>query len=103
MLLQTTTTESNADLLIKVVLESGLSPCIQQNKIQSSYIWGENFSSRNIVNEIEVLLSFKVFKKDFKKLEKLILKYHSYKLPEIVGVKLYKVSKAYKKWCEASL
>lgn len=100
MLLQTTTTESNAKLLIKVALELGLSPCIQQAQIQSSYMWKKDSNFLQIVNEAEVLLNFKVFKKDFKKLKEILLKHHTYELPEIIGIKLYKVSKPYRKWCE---
>ncbi|MBX7490020.1 divalent cation tolerance protein CutA [Helicobacter turcicus] len=100
MLLQTTTTKSNAKLLIQTALEQGLSPCIQQKQIQSHYMWAEDSKPKKVISEEEILLNFKVFKKDFKKLKKLILKHHSYTLPEIVGIKLYKVSKPYKKWCK---
>ncbi|WDL75595.1 divalent cation tolerance protein CutA [Helicobacter winghamensis] len=100
MLLQTTTTESNAKLLIEIALQSRLCPCIQQTQIQSSYVWKKDSNFSQIVSEAEVLLSFKVFKKDFKKLKKDLLKNHAYELPEIVGIKLHKVSREYKKWCK---
>lgn len=102
MLLQTTTTQSHAKFLIQAALKSGLSPCIQQMQIQSSYLW-EKDSRLQVVHEAEVLLSFKVFKQDFKALKTLILKHHNYTLPEIVAIKLYKVSKAYKKWCKSCI
>ncbi|WP_299546649.1 divalent cation tolerance protein CutA [uncultured Helicobacter sp.] len=100
MLLQTTTTESNAKLLIKTALELRLCSCIQQTQIQSSYVWKKDSNFSQIVSEEEVLLNFKVFKKDFKTLKKTLLKNHAYELPEIVGIKLHKVSAEYKKWCK---
>ncbi|TLD85049.1 divalent cation tolerance protein CutA [Helicobacter sp. MIT 11-5569] len=102
MLLQTTTTESNAKILIKVALGCGLSPCIQQMQIQSHYMWAKDSKTLEVVNENEILLSFKVFKKDFKALKKLLLKHHTYELPEIIGIHLQKVSKPYKKWCKSA-
>lgn len=102
MLLQTTTTRANATILIGIALESTLSACVQQINIQSHYVWhnAQNPSLLEVCNENEILLSFKVFKQDFKDLRKLILQYHTYKIPEIIGIKLYKVSKSYQKWCK---
>lgn len=102
MLLQTTATQSNATLLIQVALESKLCACAQQTNIQSHYFWhnAQNPNLLEICNEEEILLTFKVFEKDFKSLRKLILQNHSYEIPEIIGIQLSKVSKSYKKWCE---
>lgn len=100
MLLQTTTTKDNAKMLIAKALQNRLSPCIQQMEIQSHYVWRDTQNARKIMCEDEILLSFKVFKKDFKNLKKLVLKHHIYELPEIIGIKLYKVSKYYKNWCQ---
>lgn len=70
MLLQTTTTKDNAKMLIAKALQNHLSPCIQQMEIQSHYVWRDtqNAKARKIMCEDEILLSFKVFKKDFKSL-----------------------------------
>lgn len=102
MLLQTTTTRSNATLLIQVALESRLCACVQETNIQSHYFWhnAQNPKSLEICNEEEILLTFKVFEKDFKSLRRLILQNHNYEIPEIIGIKLSKVLKSYKKWCE---
>lgn len=101
MLLQTTTTKENAEVLIDKALESKLTACIQESKIQSHYLWRNNPKEDfKIYNEKEILLCFKVFKRDFKTLRRLILRFHSYEIPEIIGVKLYKISSAYKKWCK---
>ena len=109
MLLQTTTTRENAETLIKIALECHLSACVHQSTIKSHYFWCEESLKQNdskhrdskpkAVCEEEILLHFKVFKKDFKKLQKLILAHHSYSLPEIIGIPLCKVSKQYQKWC----
>lgn len=102
MLLQTTTTITNAEVLIEIALQSKLTPCIQQTEIQSHYFWyhSTNQNSLEVCHEKEILLSFKVFKQDFKTLRRLILQHHSYEIPEIVGIKLKQISKAYKKWCQ---
>ncbi|WP_416824955.1 divalent cation tolerance protein CutA, partial [Helicobacter ganmani] len=102
MLLQTTTTPANAEVLIEVALQSKLTPCIQHAEIQSHYFWHHSTSQNllEVCHEKEILLSFKVFKQDFKTLRRLILQHHSYEIPEIVGIKLSQVSKAYKKWCQ---
>lgn len=101
MLLQTTTTEENAKVIIDMALESKLTACIQESKIQSHYLWRNNPKENfEVYNEKEILLCFKVFKQDFKALRQLILRFHSYEIPEIIGIKLYKVSSAYQKWCE---
>lgn len=93
MLLQTTTTEENAEVLVACGLESGLVSCVQRVAIESCYFW-EN----EIKRDKEMLLTFKVNKSDFKKLESEILKKHIYEIPEIVGVSLDYVSSEYEKW-----
>ncbi len=101
MLLQTTTTKQNAGVLINEALHSGLSVCVQQISIQSHYFWRvQQEQDLKVCNEEEILLSFKVFKHDFKALHKLILQHHSYEIPEIIGLKLHQISKVYKKWCK---
>lgn len=101
MLLQTTETKTNAEILAEVALRSRLSACVQRTDIQSHYFWNQSKQdSLEVCRENEILLSFKVFKRDFKALRKLILQHHSYEIPEIIGIKLYKVSQDYKKWCK---
>lgn len=101
MLLQTTATKTNAEVLVEVALRSKLSACVQQTDIQSHYFWNQSKQdSLEICRENEILLSFKVFKRDFKALRKLILQHHSYEIPEIIGIKLYQVFQDYKKWCK---
>lgn len=102
ILLQTTTTEENAKILINKALESKLTACIQESKIQSHYFWRDNVKSDfKLHDEAEILLTFKVFKRDFKALKKLILRFHAYEIPEILAFKPHKVSQAYKKWFQS--
>lgn len=103
MLLQTTTTQENAKTLISIALDSKLSACVQERDIQSHYFWhnAQNPNLLEICDEKEILLTFKVFKRDFKSLRKLILRHHIYEIPEIIGIKLCGVSKDYLKWCQA--
>ncbi|MDE5603010.1 MAG: divalent-cation tolerance protein CutA, partial [Helicobacter sp.] len=94
----TTTNPKNAKLLIQKVFKKGLTSCVHQEMIKSNYIW-----KNKRVREKEILLSFKINPKDFKKTKKLILKWHSYDIPEIIGIKVHKVSKSYKQWHKNAL
>ena len=85
MILQTTSNPKNAKKLIQEV-------------ITSHYLW-----KNKKVREKEICLSFKINQKDFKKIKKLILKWHSYEIPEIIGIKVHKVSKSYKQWHKNTL
>lgn len=93
MLLQTTTTQENSEILIKEALESGLVSCVQKAPIESFYYW-EN----TLREDREILLTFKVNQDDFEKLSKLIEAKHIYEIPEIIGVHLDFVSSKYQKW-----
>ncbi len=93
VLLQTTTTEENAEVLIACGLQSGLVSCVQKMAIESCYFW-ENELKR----DKEILLTFKVNQSDFKKLESEILKKHVYEIPEIVRIGLDYVLEEYEKW-----
>ena len=98
MLLQTTLPKADVKRLVDLVLASRLSPCIQCVPLSSYYRW-----QGKLCEEEEVLMSCKVFEKDFKKLQKLIMQNHPYEVPEIIGIRLYKVAKKYKRWCEKEM
>ncbi len=98
MILQTTSNSKNARLLIRKVFKKGLTSCVQQDVIRSNYLW-----KNKRIREKEILLSFKINQKDFKKMKKLILKWHIYEIPEIIGVRVNKVSKSYRKWHKNTL
>lgn len=98
MILQTTSNPKNAKKLIQKAFNKGLTSCVQQEVITSHYLW-----KNKRVREKEICLSFKISQKDFKKIKKLILKWHSYEIPEIIGIKVHKVSKSYKQWHKDAL
>lgn len=98
ILLQTTCQEKDTKILIQKVFESGLVFCVQSVKIQSDYIWQGKKCS-----EEEIQITFKTKTKYYPKLKKLIKKFHSYEIPEIIALKINKVSKAYKKWALESI
>ncbi|EES89965.1 divalent cation tolerance protein CutA [Helicobacter canadensis] len=93
MLLQTTTTEENSQVLMKDALKSGLVSCIQKVPIESYYYW-EN----TLKQDKEILLTFKVNQSDFEKLRVLIEAKHIYEIPEIVGMPLDYISSKYQRW-----
>ena len=99
MLIQTTfSTQEEASSLAQKLLDKKLVACVQYTLIKSEYIWkGE------IAQESEILASFKTAQKHYPKIETLILKHHPYETPEIIGLPIKKVQKAYKKWLKNAL
>ncbi|BCX79300.1 divalent cation tolerance protein CutA [Campylobacter sp. 19-13652] len=90
------TTESKKTLakkLAKKLVKKGLAACVMVSKNEfSAYIYEGKF-----YKEREWVLSIKTAQK-FKKVKHFIKKNHSYELPEIIGLKIAKIDKKYKKW-----
>ena len=94
IIVQTTySNKKEARKIAKTLIESKLAACIQMSKIESFYMWEDEFS-----NDKEILLSIKTKKENFKKIKSKIKELHSYDVPEIIGVGIKNVSKDYKKF-----
>ena len=94
VVIQTTCSNKNeATNIAKVLIENRLAACVQISKIESFYMWEENFC-----NDKEILLSIKTKKENFKKIQSKIKELHSYDVPEIICVDIENVSKDYKKF-----
>ena len=98
VVVQTSIDKESCGAFVEKIMQSGLSFCVHKQEIASQYFW-----DRKICNDEEMLLCFKTFKKDSKKLCKLIKKNHSYKIAEILVFKAHKVMKEYKRWGKESL
>jgi len=96
LLVQTTcASKDEAKKIARVLIEKGLAACIQMSKIESYYMWKNEFC-----DDEEILLSIKTKKENFKKIKSKIKELHSYDVPEIIGLDISDVSKEYKKFIE---
>ncbi|RXK02278.1 divalent-cation tolerance protein CutA [Arcobacter sp. CECT 8989] len=96
LLVQTTcVSKDEAKKIAKVLIEKKLAACIQMSKIESYYMWKNEFC-----DDEEILLSIKTKKENFKKIKSKIKELHSYDVPEIIGLDISDVSKEYKKFIE---
>ena len=96
LLVQTTcASKDEAKKIAKVLIEKELAACVQMTKIESYYMWKNEFC-----DDEEILLSIKTKKENFKKIKSKIKELHSYDVPEIIGLDISDVSKEYKKFIE---
>lgn len=96
LLVQTTcASKDEAKKIARVLIEKGLAACIQMSKVESYYMWKNEFC-----DDEEILLSIKTKKENFKKIKSKIKELHSYDVPEIIGLDIIDVSKEYKKFIE---
>ncbi|OCL84076.1 Divalent-cation tolerance protein CutA [Arcobacter porcinus] len=79
--------------LSKILLDKKLAACIQIEKIVSYYNWQDKFCE-----EDEFLINIKTRKDLFPKLRKVIIKNHSYKVPQIIELEIKNISKDYLKF-----
>lgn len=93
----TTPSKKEAKHLAKILLENRFVACAQITKIRSYYTWNEQ-----IAHEKEYLLILKTHKKHKKNIQKILKKYHSYELPQMIFLKA-KASKAYQQWLHENL
>ena len=84
--------------LAKILLGKKLAACVQFSKIESSYFW-----EGKIVNDKEILVSIKTKAELYLKIEKIIQKNHSYKVPQILGITIDKAHPAYLNWIESNV
>jgi periplasmic divalent cation tolerance protein len=98
ILVQTTTNSiKEAKKISKILLEKKLVACVQISKIESFYVWKDDFCE-----DEEFLISIKTKKENFEKIERKIKELHSYDVPEIISFKIDNLSKEYKKFISQS-
>jgi len=87
-----------AKKLAKILLQENLATCIQFIAIESTYLW-----QKKIKNSREILLIIKTKKTLYGKVEKTILKHHSYEIPQITSRLINQGFAPYLNWINASL
>jgi periplasmic divalent cation tolerance protein len=71
----------DARVLAAALLEARLAACVQMLPIESAYVW-----DGTVQNDDEVLLLIKGRASDFAAVKSLILRLHSYELPEVIQI-----------------
>jgi len=79
MITVTTDTPENASLLTQTLLEKKLVACVQSHTVKSAYRW-----QGKIITTEEIRLELKTKVALFDKIKMLILKLHTYDVPEIL-------------------
>ena len=88
-----------AETLAEKIVESRLAACVQiLPPMTSIYVW-----EAKVQKETEHLLLIKTLDEKYDELAAFISESHSYDTPEIVAIKLEKVSEPYSEWLQAVL
>ena len=93
LVITTTDSRDNAKKIASNALNAKLVACVQYNKIESIF----SFESK-IREAQEYKILMKIRAQNYKNLEKLILKYHTYKVPEIISINIDKIYGEYANW-----
>ncbi len=94
IVLTTTPNLEDAENLAEKLIEAKLAACVQVlPQMKSFYFW-----EGKVQKDSEYLLLIKTLKDKFSRLEKFILKNHSYDVPEIVALPADRVSESYLNW-----
>lgn len=81
--------------LAEILLKEKLAGCIHFQQIESMYEWREK-----IENDVEFLVRIKTRNSLYEKIEKIIKKHHSYKVPEIIAIDVTRAEENYSLWLE---
>jgi|SRR3989344_7511073 len=88
--------KSEAIKIGKDLLKKKLIACYNLIPVESAYWW-----KGKIFDDKETLMILKAQKKDYGKIESIIIKLSSYETPEVISVKPDKVNKSYLNWISA--
>jgi uncharacterized protein involved in tolerance to divalent cations len=91
--------KEQAERIAGALVEARLAACVNVLPgVRSCYTWEEKVKWSE-----EVLLVVKTTREVFAELEAKILELHTYKLPEVIGVKIEKGSEKYLQWMAESV
>jgi len=89
----TVLTEKEARTIAHIMNEEKLSACVQYYPIVSIYTWnGQSEESK------EFLIIIKSTQNKFEKIKKRLEEVHSYKLPQIISIKIDNYTQEYSDW-----
>ena len=98
IMIQTTCgSKKEAKKMANILIKQKLAACVQIVECDSIYMWQEE-----VCNDKEHLLHIKTKKENFEKIKSKIKELHSYDVPEIICIKIKKLSKDYKKFIQDS-
>lgn len=98
LIITTESSKSKAKKLAKKLVKKDMAGCVMVSKsIASIYRY-----DGKIYKDCEWILSIKTVQK-FKKVKRFIKQNHSYDIPEILGIKINKMDKKYKKWLKGRI
>lgn len=90
--------KKNAKNIANLLLKKKLIACAQIEEVESMYLWEDK-----IVNQKEFSLLVKTVSNNYKKIEKLILENHSYKIPQIIQIPIQDGFDDYLSWINSVL
>jgi len=93
----TASSMKQAKLLSKHLIENKLAACVNTVPVNSVFTWQGKVDKAK-----EILLIIKSRQRLFRKVERLIKRYHSYEVPEIIGLPIIAGSKDYLDWIKTS-
>lgn len=98
MILTTATSQDEADLLARLLVERRLAACVQAIPMRSTYHW-----QGAVQQEAEILLLVKTAARLYAQVEAAILETHSYEVPEILQVPVERGLESYLGWISESI
>ncbi|MDP3052676.1 MAG: divalent-cation tolerance protein CutA [bacterium] len=98
LIYSTFSNKEEAEKMAEALIREKLAACVNILASDSIYA-GEG----KIEKSKEVVAIIKTRKINFKKVEKFILKNHSYKIPCVIGISVRKVNKKYFHWLKETL
>jgi len=96
IVITTTCSREEADILTEAILNQKLAACIQISEIESRYFWDGKLE-RNYEYKLEI----KTTKDNLSKLKEFIKSKHSYEVPEIVAIPIIDGNKEYFDWVDS--
>lgn len=84
--------------IAKILIEQKLAACVEFFPINSLYSW-----QNKIENNKEFLLRIKTKKSNYNEIEKIILKDHDYKIPQIISIQINQGFEPYLNWINSNL
>ena len=92
-------TSDGAENISKYLVEKRLAACVNIIPMMKSWYWWEE----KVTQDNEVLIIIKTSRKNFSKLEKEVVRLHSYAVPEVVALQIVEGSDNYLNWIDSSL